>query len=66
MTSSVVPLFPASSSIHACIIGNNRLVNLYLAERVRKDPDLRCMSFQDLLATTFRNTLVHHFCIRCD
>ena len=49
MPSSVVPLFPASSSIHACIIGNNCLVNLYLAERVRKDPDLRCMSVQDLL-----------------
>jgi two-component system, NarL family, response regulator len=40
---------PASSSIHACIIGHNCLVNLYVAERVRKDPDLRCMSFQDLL-----------------
>jgi len=42
-------LLPASSTIHACIIGYNCLVNLYLAERVRKDPDLRCMSFQDLL-----------------
>lgn len=49
VSTSVVPLFPASSSIHACIIGNNCLVNLYLAERVRKDPDLRCMSFRDLL-----------------
>jgi DNA-binding NarL/FixJ family response regulator len=45
----LVPLLPASSSIHACIIGYNCLVNLYLAERVRKDPDLRCMSFRDLL-----------------
>ena len=42
-------LLPASSTIHACIVGYNCLVNLYLAERVRKDPDLRCMSFQDLL-----------------
>lgn len=49
MSSSAPSLLPASSSIHACIIGYNCLVNLYLAERVRKDPDLRCMSFQDLL-----------------
>lgn len=49
MSSSVGPLLSVSSFIHACIIGNNCLVNLYLAERVRKDPDLRCMSFRDLL-----------------
>ena len=42
-------LLPVTFSIHACIIGYNCLVNLYLAERVRKDPDLRCMNFQDLL-----------------
>ena len=49
MSPSLVSLLPASSSIYACIIGYNCLVNLYLAERVRKDPDLRCISFQDLL-----------------
>lgn len=49
MSSSVGPPLPPSSSIHACIIANNCLVNLYLAERVRKDPDLRCVNFQDLL-----------------
>ena len=49
MSPSLVPLLPPSSSIHACIIGYNCLVNLYLAERVRKDPDLRCVSLRDLL-----------------
>ena len=34
---------------HVCILGQNCLVNLYLAERVRKDPILRCTGFEELL-----------------
>ena len=35
--------------VEVCIIGHNRLVNLYLTDRVCKDPALRCVRFEDLM-----------------
>src|SRR6478752_7640070 len=35
--------------IEVCIIGQNHLVNLYLSDKVCKDPALRCVRFEDLM-----------------
>jgi len=38
-----------SAPVEVCIIGQNHLVNLYLSDRVGKDPVLRCVRFEDLM-----------------